>query len=148
MALISITRLKLRSFFYLPLFFYNAARSVNQIRNAKGLISGKTLVANWGLVHLTVTLWQDPEHMQKFMTTGAHLEAMKKGTKWCDEMVTVSGEISPSESSSSASELPDLVECEKQLENFGRFVPLKYASQNQNLKKVGPSRLLGEGKIK
>jgi hypothetical protein len=75
MAYVSITGLRLNSFFHAPQFWWHALRSMAQAKSAQGLISADAHTING--VHHTLTLWQDRQAMQKFLASGAHLNAMK-----------------------------------------------------------------------
>jgi len=81
---ISITRLRVRSVFYLPQFMWYAMRSSRQAARAPGFLGGKVLRdernAFW-----TVTAWRDDAAMNAYRTGGSHAAAMPKLLEWCDE---------------------------------------------------------------
>ena len=81
---VSLTRLRLRSFRFVPLFMWANEKTVKQLVASAGFCEGKLLVAGprefW-----TVTVWADENSMRKFRAAGAHLGAMGKLAGWCDE---------------------------------------------------------------
>lgn len=88
MPFVSITRLRLRSFFYLPSFMVHAMRSGNQVQKAKGFLKGKTLLDK-NLTFWTMTLWKDEADMKAYRIADAHKKAMPKLLDWCDEASVV-----------------------------------------------------------
>jgi hypothetical protein len=84
MYLVSITRLRVRSYFYLPLFFLHAFRSGAQAQKAYGLIAFDTR-AEGGRVFWTRTLWTEEAAMKRYRSSGAHQIAMRLLSRICDE---------------------------------------------------------------
>ena len=66
MALISVTRLRVRSFIYLPAFFWDAFKSIRQAEHSIGFLGGRLLV-NGKNVFWTMTAWTDE-------ATAVHIE--------------------------------------------------------------------------
>lgn len=63
MALISVTRLRLRSVRYLPPFAWHALASTRQIRRAPGFLGGQVVgERGWGF--WTITAWADEAAMR------------------------------------------------------------------------------------
>ncbi|QGM45156.1 DUF3291 domain-containing protein [Methylocystis heyeri] len=88
MPLVSITRLRLRSWGYLPAFIAAAVWSVLQARRARGnLAVGVSREA--GNVFWTRSIWTDESAMRSFRDSGAHRAAMPKLLDWCDEASVV-----------------------------------------------------------
>lgn len=83
MVQVSITRLRLRSPWVLPLFLWHALRSQKQARVSDGCLAAA--VNNFDGAFWTLTLWRDRAAMRAFMLSGAHRKAMPKLAKWCDE---------------------------------------------------------------
>ncbi len=81
---ISLTRLRIRSAWLLPAFFLYAMRSESQVRSAAGFRKG-SLLPDRKRTFWTMTLWDGPESMRAFMTSGAHMQAMPKLLHWCDQ---------------------------------------------------------------
>ena len=88
MVFVSITRLRIRSLRFMPLFVIHAMESVRQTRQAEGFVAG-SLLRDRRRTFWTMTLWRDHGAMQGFMSSGAHLKAMPKLLDWCDEASVV-----------------------------------------------------------
>jgi hypothetical protein len=88
MAFISVTRLRVRSFIYLPQFFWDTFQSVRQVERSSGFLGGRLLV-NAKNIFWTVTAWNDQAAMNAYRTSGAHRRAMPKLLNWCDEAAVV-----------------------------------------------------------
>ncbi|HXM99014.1 MAG TPA: hypothetical protein VN982_11115 [Candidatus Dormibacteraeota bacterium] len=88
MALISVTRLRVRSFIYLPQFLWDTNKSIRQAERSIGFLGGRLLV-NSKNVYWTMTAWKDEPAMNAFRTGGAHRRAMPKLLNWCDEAAVV-----------------------------------------------------------
>jgi heme-degrading monooxygenase HmoA len=88
MPLISITRLRVRSIRFLPVFALNANRSLRQVRTSAGF-QGGSLLADRNWTFWTMTAWDSQESMRGFMTAGSHKAAMPRLLDWCDEASVV-----------------------------------------------------------
>ena len=84
MALISVTRLRLRSRLYLPAFIFYSVRSSRQAQNSPGNL-GVRLLKDRNQTYWTCTAWSDETAMKNFMRESPHAEAMRKLPKWCNE---------------------------------------------------------------
>ena len=88
MAFISITRLRVRSWVYLPAFFLAAMRIARQAKSASGNLAVKVLRdrrnAFW-----TSTSWESEAAMRAFIVARPHGPAMRKLMEWCDEAAVV-----------------------------------------------------------
>lgn len=84
MYTVSITRLRVRSIFYLPLFAFHAFRSGAQARGAGGLQDVATRVEAWD-THWTRTVWNEESTMKRFRNSGAHQLAMRILAEICSE---------------------------------------------------------------
>lgn len=88
MAFVSITRLRVRSWRFMPGFIIAALRTNAQARRAQGNLSvgvrSDARNAFW-----TSTVWVDEAAMRRFMTAGAHRKVMPKLIEWCDEASVV-----------------------------------------------------------
>jgi Domain of unknown function (DUF3291) len=84
MPLVSITRLRVRSFRYLPGFLLGALRSAREAKRAPGNLA-VALLSDAKLAFWTRTLWSDERSMRAFMFLPAHRAVMPKLLTWCDE---------------------------------------------------------------
>lgn len=84
MFFVSVTRLRVKSFWYLPAFFIANERSVKELIHTAGFAGGKELIDK-KLTFWTVTIWKDMEAMKTFRNSEAHRKAMQKLPVWCDE---------------------------------------------------------------
>jgi hypothetical protein len=81
--LVSITRLHLRSWRFLPSFFVHTLRSTRQVQRAAGFLGGQLAAESW-LGFWTITVWADEQAMRRFRNTAEHLKAMSHLLNWCD----------------------------------------------------------------
>ena len=88
MPLISVTRLRLRRWWYLPSFSIQSLRSSRQAAAAPGNL-GVRLLRDRANTYWTTTCWQDEASMKAFMHAGAHGKAMRQLLEWCDEAAVV-----------------------------------------------------------
>jgi hypothetical protein len=88
MPLVSVTRLRVRSFIYIPQFLWDSFRSVRQAERSTGFLGGRLLV-NAKNVFWTMTVWKDEAAMNAYRTAGAHRKAMPKLLNWCNEAAVV-----------------------------------------------------------
>ena len=78
MAWVSVTRLRLRAAWLLPVFVPHALRAAGQARRADGYLGGALLLdrkrAFW-----TMTVWRDATAMRGYVTADAHRSACRAG---------------------------------------------------------------------
>jgi hypothetical protein len=84
MVLMSVTRLRVRSFIFLPQFLWNTFKSMRQVERSPGFLGGRLLV-NAKNVFWTMTAWKDEAAMNPYRIGGAHRRAMPKLLNWCNE---------------------------------------------------------------
>ena len=84
MSLISVTRLRLRSWLYFPPFVLNSMRSAKQAAAAQGNLAVR-LLRDREKAFWTMTAWSGEAEMKAFMSAGAHGAVMRKLLDWCDE---------------------------------------------------------------
>lgn len=84
MTFVSITRLRVRSWRFLPFFFLYALQSARQAAKAEGNLATR-LLREQRNTFWTITGWTSEAAMKKFMLGGMHRKAMSKLPHWCDE---------------------------------------------------------------
>jgi heme-degrading monooxygenase HmoA len=133
MPLISVTRLRVRSFLYLPEFLWDTFRSARQAQRSCGFLGGRLLV-NPTLVFWTMTAWEDESAMNAYRTGGAHRKAMPKLLNWCDEAAVVHwNQESP--------EIPDWQQAQKHMTEKGKLSKVNHPSAVQASKQIPVPRL-------
>jgi hypothetical protein len=139
MPLVSITRLRVRSFRYLPVFAIEAFRSARQAKNAPGNLA-VSLLNDSHLTFWTRTLWKDEAAMRAFMIAGAHRHVMPHLLQ-CDEAAVVHWvQDSP--------EPPSWQEAYRRLQQEGRASRVNYPSVAQTAFEVPPPNTSRELKLK
>lgn len=88
MPLVSITRLGVRSFLYLPMFVLQAFRSARQAAKSPGNLA-TCILRDRNRAFWTNTLWTTEAAMKAFMLSGAHGRVMRNLLNWCDEAAVV-----------------------------------------------------------
>jgi heme-degrading monooxygenase HmoA len=120
MPVVSITRLRVRSWKFMPGFAVYAVRSRMQASRAKGNC-GMKLMREPGNVFWTATLWESDEAVKKFMVAHPHGEAMRRLLEWCDE-------ASVARWSQDSAELPDWQEAHRRMQGEGRRSKVRFPS--------------------
>ena len=88
MPVVSITRLRVRSWrFVLPFIVY-ALRASSQAKNAQGNL-GMSLLREAHNTYWTRTVWTTEAAMRAFMVAGPHGKVMRRLLEWCDEAALV-----------------------------------------------------------
>jgi heme-degrading monooxygenase HmoA len=132
MPFTSVTRLRIRSIRFLPLFALYAQRSLSQARAATGFQEGSLLVdRRW--VFWTLTIWETEESMRSYMLSGAHKIAMPRLLDWCDEASVVHWQASDPG-------LPDWQEAEERMRRDGRPSKLRSPSASHATLQFAPRR--------
>ena len=132
MPLISVTRLRVRSFFYLPQFLWRAMQSARQAERSPGFLGGKILREARN-TFWTMTAWQDAAAMNAFRVSGAHRAAMPKLLSWCDE-ASVANWMQDS------GELPDWHEVHRRMVQEGRPSKIHHPSPAQKANQIPPPK--------
>ena len=81
---VSITRLRVRSIFYIPVFLLHALRTGTQAQKADGILGVETRFEKNNVVW-TKTVWADEDAMKKYRGSGAHQIAMRVLSELCNE---------------------------------------------------------------
>jgi len=113
MPLISMTRLRVRSFRYLLSFFWQTLKVARQAEQSPKFLGGRILRearnAFW-----TVTAWEDEAAMLSFRQKGAHRIVMPKLLNWCDEAAYCHWK-------QNTADLPDWAEAHRRLVQAGKL---------------------------
>ena len=139
MPFVSVTRLRVRSMFYLPQFLVHALRSSRQAQHAAGFLGGR-LMREARNAFWTVTVWSDAKNMEAYRTAGAHRDAMPKLLHWCDE-------ASVAHWTQDSSAVPQWAEAHERMAENGRASKVNHPSADQTERRIPrprPSRFSGE----
>ena len=123
MPLIAVTRLRIRSFRFLPSFGWYSWRSFTQARNAPGNLGVKVRKAE-GLAFWTLTAWQDEAAISAYRIAPPHLHAMPKLLEWCDEAAVVHW-------NQDSANLPGWESAEVRMAESGRLSKVNHPSADQ-----------------
>src|SRR5579863_1464857 len=120
MIFVSLTRLRIRSVRFMPLFAVYAFRSFRQVSKAPGFQAGAVL-NDRERTFWTMTAWDTQENMRAFMTSGAHKKAMPHLLNWCDEASVAHWE-------QENSVMPSWTEASSHMREQGRASKVRYPS--------------------
>ena len=84
MPFVSVTRLRVRSWRYLPGFVIQSLRAVRQAKLADGSLAVSVL-RDVDRAFWTRTVWRDEAATRSFMRSGVHRRIMARLPEWCDE---------------------------------------------------------------
>jgi len=139
MTFVSLTRLRIRSFRFVPLFALYTWRALRQIRRARGFQTG-ALLADRKWTFWTITAWDSEESMRQFMVSGAHKTAMPHLLEWCDE-ASVAHWTQPE------TEVPSWIEADRRMREGGRSSKVKNPSPQHATLSFRAPRTTGGAKI-
>ena len=132
MAFISVTRLRVRSLWYLPGFSFYALLSSNQARSAPGNL-GVELLRDIKNTFWTCTVWQDEGAMRAFMKAMPHGRAMGKLANWCNEASVVHW-------TQATADLPDWTEAHRRMATEGRRSKVRHPTEAHQDFRIPPPR--------
>jgi Domain of unknown function (DUF3291) len=112
MTFVSLTRLRIRSIRFLPLFGFHTLRSLRQARKAAGFRGG-ALLPDRSWTFWTMTAWDSEESMRAYRNSGPHKIVMPRLLHWCDE-------ASVAHWVQAETELPSWTEADKRMRESGR----------------------------
>ena len=84
MPFVSVSRLRVRSWRYLPGFVIQSLRAVRQAKLADGSLAVSVL-RDADRAFWTRTVWRDEAARRSFMRSGVHRRNMARLPEWCDE---------------------------------------------------------------
>jgi len=140
MPAVSITRLRVRSYLYLPAFFLRALRIGQQAKKAPGNLGAKVL-NDRRKTFWTCTAWVSDDAMRAFMLAPPHGPAMRKLLEWCDEASLVHW-------SQPGLELPTWTEAHERLQREGRRSKVNHPSEDHNQFVIAAPRSDGVGEVR
>ena len=120
MPVIAVTRLRVRSWRYLPMFVVQSIRAARQAAASQGNRSTK-LLRDQGKAFWTATSWSDEAAMKQFMHAPPHGPVMKKLLEWCDEAALVHW-------TQTEADIPSWVEAHARLQRDGRRSKVNHPS--------------------
>lgn len=140
MPLVSITRLRVRSWRYLPAFFVQALRIARQAASAEGNL-GVALLRDRHKTFWTGTSWSSEASMKTFMHSGVHGPVMKKLLNWCDEAALVHW---PQD----GAELPSWEEAHQRIQREGRRSKVNHPSPAHTAYEIASPAIRTTGQLR
>src|SRR5215469_14537956 len=132
MPVVSVTRLRVRSWLYLPAFLMTSLRVARQAKSSPGNLRVQ-LLNDRRKTFWTCTAWESEAAMRAFMLAPPHGPAMRKLLEWCDEASLVHW-------SQAAAELPTWTEAHHRLKSEGRLSKVNHPSEAHRQFVITPPR--------
>jgi quinol monooxygenase YgiN len=123
MPFVSITRLRVRHWRYLPRFLFQSFRAARQAKRAAGNLAVSVL-RDADRAFWTRTVWRDEAAMRSFMQSGVHRRIMARLPEWCDE-AAVAHWVQDAE------EPPSWAEAHRRLQKEGRRSRVSHPTEAQ-----------------
>ena len=133
MYTVSITRLRGRSIFYMPLFMLHAMRTMTQAQKADGVQGVETRFEKNNVVW-TKTIWADEAKMKEYRGSGAHQIAMRLLSEICNE-------ASVARWQQADTQLPTWEEAHQQMLINGKLSKVKHPSALQTAGRTAPEMM-------
>ena len=130
----SITRLRVRSWRYVPGFLIQSLRAALQAKRAAGSIAVSVL-RDADRAFWTRTVWKDEAAMRAFMQSGVHRRVMARLPEWCNEAALVHWV-------QDAAEPPSWPEAHRRLQAEGRRSRVSHPSEVQRRFEIREPRKL------
>ena len=140
MPYVSVTRLRVRSWIYLPAFLIRSLRIGQQAKKAPGNLGAK-IFNDRHRTFWTCTSWESEAAMKAFMLAPPHGPAMRKLLNWCDEASLVRW-------SQTGPELPNWTEAHARLQSEGRTSKVNHPSEDQRKFVIAPPRAAAHGEVR
>jgi Domain of unknown function (DUF3291) len=132
MPLVSVTRLRVRSWRYLPGFLTQALLSACQAKITSGNLAVAVL-RDSNFAFWTRTVWTEEAAMRTFMRSGAHRWVMPRLAQWCDEAAVVHWH-------QDAAEPPSWEQAYRRLQDQGRRSHVRHPSEAHRRFEIPPPR--------
>src|SRR5712671_4319202 len=123
MPFVSITRLRVRSWRYLPQFVFQSFRAARQAKRAPESLAVSVL-RDADRAFWTRTVWRDEAAMRSFMRSGVHRRIMARLPAWCDKAAVAHWV-------QDADEPPSWPEAHRRLQQKGRRSRVNHPSEAQ-----------------
>ena len=140
MPVISVTRLRVRSWLFIPAFLFTTFRIGRQAREAEGNLAAKVFRdarnAFW-----TCTSWDSEASMKAFMLAEPHGPAMRKLLEWCDEAALVHW-------TQDNDELPSWEEAHRRMLREGRPSKVNHPSEAQKAHRIDAPGAAGKTEVR
>jgi len=140
MPIISVTRLRVRSWMYLPAFLLRALRIWRQAKSAPGNLAVKVL-NDRRKTFWTCTSWESEAEMRSFMLAPPHGPAMRNLLEWCDEASTVHW-------SQAGAVLPTWTEAHHRMQREGRSSKVNHPSEDHRRFVIAAPRSDSDGEVR
>ena len=135
MPFVSITRLRVRRWRYLPQFIFQSIRAAYQAKRSPGSLA-VTVLRDADRAFWTRTVWRDQAAMRSFMQSGVHRRIMARLPEWCDEAALVHWV-------QEVDELPSWAEAHRRLQHEGRRSRVAHPSEAQRRFEIREPRASG-----
>jgi hypothetical protein len=132
---VSITRLRVRSWRYVLPFIVYALRASRQAKNAEGNLA-TSLLRDAHNTYWTRTVWTTESAMKAFMLAGPHRKAMRRLLEWCDEAALVHWQ-------QETGQQPDWHDAHRRLQVEGRRSKVNHPSPAQENFQIPAPKLRG-----
>jgi hypothetical protein len=142
MPVVSVTRLRVRSWRFAPAFLFAALRIGVQARKAEGSLAVKVF-RDGRNTFWTCTCWDSEGSMRAFMLDKPHGPAMRKLLEWCDEAALVHW-------TQEGTDLPSWAHAHERMQSEGRTSKVNHPSEAHKAFRIdapGPSTK-GEARLK
>jgi len=130
---VSVTRLRLRHWTKLPVFMHHSNLCVRQAKQDEHCKYVATLFDR-KLVFWTLTVWDAPQSMYRFLGTGAHLKVMPFLSEWCSEAATAHSVYFDLAS------IPSIKDCDMLIRRAAKFSAVQNPSKNHKDRHLEPAR--------
>jgi len=130
MPLISVTRVRVRSWRFLPAFLFDVIRSARQAGAADGNLAVK-LLRDARNTWWTCTAWDSETSMRKFMLARPHGPTMRKLLNWCDEAALVHW-------TQPEAALPAWTEAHRRMQSEGRTSKVNHPTPDHTAYTIAP----------
>lgn len=140
MPFVSVTRLRVRSWIYLPAFLIRSLRIGRQAKAAPGNLAAKVL-QDRRRTFWTSTSWESEAAMRTFMLAPPHGPAMRKLLEWCDEAALVHW-------SQPTADLPGWTEAYERMQRDGRTSKVNHPSEDHRRFVIASPRANSRGEVR